>query len=146
MEIDIANVLEEPAQAVELEGGGWQVRLVASLWACGTFLHEYADADEAINDGVLLFPGWPDENGDGWAFSQTDYAEVEGVEPTGRERAAENRRSRGAFISIATWRCLKWAPWRHAACAAGGWTSRPIRFPEIAAGIAGAASVGSKPR
>ncbi|WP_327210478.1 hypothetical protein [Rhizobium leguminosarum] len=95
MEIDIANVLEEPAQAVELEGGGWQVRLVASLWACGTFLHEYADADEAINDGVLLFPGWPDEIGDGWAFSQTEYAEVEGVEPTGRERAAETDAAEG---------------------------------------------------
>jgi hypothetical protein len=88
IEIDIVDVAEQSAQAVRLDDGGWRVRLVAHIAGCGTFLQDYADADEADEEGVRLFPGWPDELGDGWSFSQTDYVEVEeAVETEGLETA-----------------------------------------------------------
>lgn len=85
--IDIVDVSKESAHAARLADGGWRVRLVAKIAGCGTFLHYYADADEATKEGSCLFPGWPDELGDGWAFSQTDF-DVEEVEETEKQELA----------------------------------------------------------
>jgi hypothetical protein len=89
IEIDLVEVSAQAAEAVQVDNGDWRVRMVAHVHGCGTFLQDYADAGSAADDGVLLFPGWPNEFGAGWVFSQRDYVEVEEVEPAERVRTLE---------------------------------------------------------
>ncbi len=86
-EVDISDVSEMSAEIEQVRDGTWRVNLVAQLQGNGTFLKAYSDADEAMREGVDLFPGWPEEI-DGWHFRAQEIPEVEEVTPrlkTGKE-------------------------------------------------------------
>jgi hypothetical protein len=79
-EVDISDVSEMSAEIEQIRDGRWGVELVAQLQGAGTFMKAYADAEEAMRDGVELFPGWPEEI-EGWQFRAQEIPEVEEVSP-----------------------------------------------------------------
>lgn len=80
IEIDIVNISEMTSSITELKPNQWRVRLLAHIHGCGTFLAKYPNEDEARDEGVNLFPGWPDDLA-GWFFSSEDYVEVTEIKP-----------------------------------------------------------------
>lgn len=78
--VDISDVSEMSAEIEQIRDGRWGVGLVAQLQGAGTFIKAYADAEEAMREGVELFPGWPEEI-EGWQFRAQEIPEVEEVTP-----------------------------------------------------------------